>query len=424
LPSRTETQFHKFGEAFSTKLDFTLVQIGDLIDQNLNAEEPIPSLLIDEMIVKVETAKLFDDLGYYLLRFRHSAFGYKLRPWTVYLLTMKGIEFDAYDTLTQYLTDSEKYGFYPDPMTLNYLMLTLLEKGLTEQAVQVAKCVVLKDLATTHGLAQLCSVVLASNTETVQTLLEDKEFFAILRILSQTPELHFLAEFGNAGLANVQSENRILKSDHYYINPHLDYESLARVRSDFSYEDILEKTSKKILETVTDLDEALAQDVQDGLGLCHTWAEESCKLHNAYKEVLEDREEWLETYRNLEKKHNAGIQYALAQTGLWNQEEVMKRLGTPRMPKTVPPYKEHKHKLVAISDLELEQNVYEAENGEEWSRIRTFFQNRVRERVQTHKKKTAKSYYMRKGYKSNPRWDTHITSQFNKPSSVPKLPID
>ena len=62
------------------------------------------------MVAKVETAKLFDDVGYYLLRFRHSVFGYKLRPWTVYLLTMKGIEFDAYDTLTQYLTDSEKYG--------------------------------------------------------------------------------------------------------------------------------------------------------------------------------------------------------------------------------------------------------------------------------------------------------------------------
>ena len=96
-------------------------------------------------------------------------------------------------------------------MTLNYLILALLEKGLSEQAVQVAKCALLKDLATTRALCQLCSVVLASNTEIVQALLEDKEYFAILRILSQTPELHFLAEFGNAGLANVQSENRILK---------------------------------------------------------------------------------------------------------------------------------------------------------------------------------------------------------------------
>ena len=48
----------------------------------------------------------------------------------------------------------------------------------------------------------------------------------------------------------------------------MDYGSLARVRSDLSYEGILEKSSKKILEVVTDLNEALAQDIQDGLDLC------------------------------------------------------------------------------------------------------------------------------------------------------------
>lgn len=76
---------------------------------------------------------------------------------------------------------------------------------------------------------------------------------------------------------------------------------------------------------------------------------------------------------------------------------------------------------MAISDLELEQDVYEEENGEEWDRIRTFFENRVLEKTEDYRARRAP---MRKGYRTNERWEANVLSQFSQPTSVPKLPID
>ena len=212
LPSVNSTKYDEFGKTFKTNLNYNVVQIGDFIDQNLNQGESVPSLLIDQLIIKIETTKQFEDIGYYLWRFRHSVFGYKMRPWTQYLLTVKGVELEAYDTLTEMITDSDKFGYYPDAMTVHYLILTLLEHELQEQAVQVVQYVVLKDMATTAGLAHLCAIVLALHADLVAISVEEKHLYAIFRTLgSLHSDLSFLNEYGNRGLATLQKENRILK---------------------------------------------------------------------------------------------------------------------------------------------------------------------------------------------------------------------
>ena len=82
---------------------------------------------------------------------------------------------------------------------------------------------------------------------------------------------------------------------------------------------------------------------------------------------------------------------------------------------------QHFYHIVAVSDLELEQDVYEKNNNPEWKKIQSFFRNRVDEKVGELKDRRAP---LRKGYFKNERWNTDISSQFDKPNSVPKLPVD
>ena len=76
---------------------------------------------------------------------------------------------------------------------------------------------------------------------------------------------------------------------------------------------------------------------------------------------------------------------------------------------------------MAVSDLELEQDVYEKESPEEWEKIKTFFGNRVKENLNVRNNQKVP---MRKGYLKNPRWKYGLTSELAPPSSVPKLPVD
>lgn len=67
---------------------------------------------------------------------------------------------------------------------------------------------------------------------------------------------------------------------------------------------------------------------------------ESSKLHEAFSSLISDRKAWSDEYILLEERHKAGIDYALTQSGLWNEKAIMEKLGTDRMPKIVPPYLE------------------------------------------------------------------------------------
>jgi hypothetical protein len=68
LPTVNSLKHHEFSKSFKTQMNFTAVQVGDFIDQNLNQEHSVPSLLIDQLIEQIETKKQFQDIGYYLWR--------------------------------------------------------------------------------------------------------------------------------------------------------------------------------------------------------------------------------------------------------------------------------------------------------------------------------------------------------------------
>ena len=102
--------------------------------------------------------------------------------------------------------------FYPDSMTLTYLILKLIENGHDDLAIQAIENIVLKDMATTAGIACLSATVLGKYSESVSILIEEKRYYALLRILgTQYSELSFMTDYGNYGLANIQNENRIVK---------------------------------------------------------------------------------------------------------------------------------------------------------------------------------------------------------------------
>jgi hypothetical protein len=97
-------------------------------------------------------------------------------------------------------------------MTLNYLLLSLLENGRSEQAIQIIVSIVLKDLSISSGLSSLCAVILSQHKDNVLILIDEKHFYAILRCLGcNNKDLKFLSDFGNRGIANLQNENRITK---------------------------------------------------------------------------------------------------------------------------------------------------------------------------------------------------------------------
>jgi len=422
LPPSASLGHDEFLKNFQLPINFTAVQVGDFIDQNLNQGQAVSSLLIDHLIMSIETKKQFEDIGYYLWRFRHSAFGYKLRDWTKNLLAMRALELNAYDALVEILNDSDKFGYYPDVMTLNCIILHLIETGRHEDCLKVTKIACLKDMANSLGFAKLAAAVIARNHEIIEANVEEKEFYAVIRNLgTQFEELNFLTSYANRGIANLISQDQITKSDYFFINPHLDYASMTKIKEDLTYAEIIDAVCEKINLNIPYLTEDLKNDIESAKSLRQDWMSESSKLHEAFSALISDRKAWSDQYILLEERHKAGIDYALTQSGLWNEKAIMEKLGTDRMPKIVPPYLEQKHKLVAVSDLELEQDVYEKESPEEWQKIKTFFGNRVEEKL---KVRNNQKVPMRKGYLKNPRWKYGLTAELAPPSSVPKLPVD
>ena len=97
-------------------------------------------------------------------------------------------------------------------MTLNCIILNLVEAGRHEDCVKMAKVACLKDLVTSLGSAQLASVVFARNRESLENLIEEKEFYAIIRTLgTQHESLSFLTDYGNRGIATLIDQDQIEK---------------------------------------------------------------------------------------------------------------------------------------------------------------------------------------------------------------------
>merc|ERR1712176_1661557 len=78
LPPSASLGHDEFLKNFRLPINFTAVQVGDFIDQNLNQGQAVSSLLIDHLIMSIETKKQFEDIGYYFGAFgtRHLGTSY------------------------------------------------------------------------------------------------------------------------------------------------------------------------------------------------------------------------------------------------------------------------------------------------------------------------------------------------------------
>merc|ERR1712062_277572 len=125
-----------------------------------------------------------------------------------------------------------------------------------------------------------------------------------------------------------------------------------------------------------------------------------------------------------EKARLAGIEYALETTGLYSmREEVEQR----RFKDVVKPFfVENEYGLICISDLELEQTVYEAQNPEDWKKVYGFFSEQVNEirKVAEESEEIKRSLpHLQRTAKTNTRWDEHreMFDEYTQPDLQVKL---
>ena len=78
--------------------------------------------------------------------------------------------------------------------------------------------------------------------------------------------------------------------------------------------------------------------------------------------------------------------------------------------------------LLSISDFELEQSIYERDNGEEWNQIRDFVAARVNEIKEIADSRATKA----KNELTNSRWEHNraVFDEYRRPNSQPKLPLE
>jgi len=420
LPKASATAFEDFSKSFQLRLDYPVQTTGDFIDQNLNKGEPVPSILLDQLIQTIETKKQFIDISYHLWRFRHSPFSYKMRPWTNYFLITKGVNLGAYEALVELLLKSETYGCFPDSASLCYLLLNLVENGENQLAVEACVDLTIKDLCGSEALAKLCLNIILSNLEILESC-EAKQIYAAIRIIGNILKNEKLQDLGASGIAKSISDEEVTKDDHFYIDPYVNYEELCS-NPEIEYETFIEELQTAVDQSIFGaLENELKDVLNESVETFKLWDAEATDLHRALENLVLDRKDWAERYKQLEKEFKAGVQYALSQTGLFNQRQAMEQRGSERMPKLYPPYMENEYFIVAVSDLELEQDIYEAKNPEEWNKIKTFFENRKEEKEQALKERRAP---LRRSYKTNERWNGKMFSEFDKPNSTPRLPIE
>ncbi|CAG5108617.1 Oidioi.mRNA.OKI2018_I69.chr1.g3877.t2.cds [Oikopleura dioica] len=304
--------FEDFSKSFQLRLDYPVQTTGDFIDQNLNKGEPVPSILLDQLIQTVETKKQFIDISYHLWRFRHSPFSYKMRPWTNYFLITKGVRLGAFEALIELLLKSETYGCFPDAASLSYLLLNLVENGENQLAVEACVDLLIKDLCSSSTLAKLCLNIFIHNIENLQSC-EAKQVYASVRIIGNILENEKLKDLGACGIAKTISEEEVTKDDHFYIDPYVNYEELCS-NPQIEFEEFIEQLKSLDLEFGS-LEGEINGLFNDASETFKQWNAEATDLHQALETLVSDRKDWAARYQQLEKEFKAGVQYALSQRG-------------------------------------------------------------------------------------------------------------
>ena len=76
----------------------------------------MPSLILDHILILIMTKEVYQSIGYFLNRFRRSIFGFKTRPWTVFLFAKKGLDLGADEILVQYIEAADQSGLFLDSL--------------------------------------------------------------------------------------------------------------------------------------------------------------------------------------------------------------------------------------------------------------------------------------------------------------------
>jgi len=420
-----DAKIDEFYKNFDTKVDkekFNLLLVTEYVDQGLNMEQPIPSLMLDHILTLIKVKDVYQSIGYFLNRFRRSIFGFKTRPWTIFLFAKKGLELGADEILVQYVEAADQSGLFLDSLCVKFVIEGLLKKEKGDLAARIAVTAALQDMVDDECVASLCLKTILEND---LSTLSEKNIYAALRNLSSLGHKS-IYPYALAGL--IKEKESFSKKDFHIFNPHFD--TIQKLEKYLSQEDI---------EALTDLDlilEAMRKSVilKDLNGSnekfenqIQCWTEYSQKLHNVYGDLINERRNFKTSYFEEEKIRMAGVEYALEQTGLYARKD---DLLAQRNKEIITPYFiANDFGLICVSDFELEQTVYERENKNEWDKIDQFFRNRTNEMLniaEEYKYFQEALPNLTKKQRTNPRWDDNkeFMDEFTKPDRLPKLPVE
>merc|ERR1711970_107658 len=207
----------------------------------------MPSLVLDHILVLIVTKEVFQSIGYFLNRFRRSIFGFKTRPWTVFLFAKKGLDLGADETLVQYIEAADQSGLFLDSLGVKYVIQELLKKGKGDLAVRIAVTAGLKDMVDDETIASLCLKTILENE--IQNI-DEKDIYSALRNLSALGHKS-IYPYVLAGL--IKEKENFTKHDLHLFNPHFDtteklekYLTNDQISNLTNLESILEAIAKSV----------------------------------------------------------------------------------------------------------------------------------------------------------------------------------
>jgi len=421
-----DAKINEFYKNFDTKVDkekFNLLLVTEYVEQGLNMEQPMPSLVLDHILILIATKEVYQSIGYFLNRFRRSIFGYKTRPWTIFLFAKKGLDLGADEILVQYIEAADQSGLFLDSLGVKYVIEELLKKEKGELAARIAITAAIQDMVDDESVASLCLKTILENERPSDS--SEKDIYSALRNLSSLGHKS-IYPYALAGL--IKEKENFTKHDFHLFNPHLDtkeklekYLDKDEIESLSDLESILECVSKSV--QFKDLDasnEIFESQIKH-------WEYCSRKLHNVYGDLIDERRRFKSNYFEEEKVRNAGMEYALEQTGLYARKD---NLVAQRNKEIITPYFiANDFGLICVSDFELEQSVYEYENKQEWDKIDQFYQIRtdeIRNLAEDYDYFQTAIPTLTKKHRTNQRWENNkeFMEEFTKPDRLPKLPVE
>lgn len=95
------------------------------------------SLMLNRLVNEASLKEHIEAIPYYLYKFRHSANGYYLRPWTVHNFVMKSLQHNV-GVITDVLKHKVPYGVFPHVYSFNLILDHFLKESNYQDAMSCA----------------------------------------------------------------------------------------------------------------------------------------------------------------------------------------------------------------------------------------------------------------------------------------------